>query len=85
MKGFKFSTIVLGFVLVNLIISFSLMAFTMYKLSSAPEYEIDNQDKVTKVGISAKSFWTDNKIMFIIPSVSNILSMILLGVFSVMN
>ena len=85
MKIFGFSTILLGFVLVNLMISFGLIASAMYKMSVAPEYEIDCSNVVTKRGLPAKTFWTDNKILFIVPSVSNILSMILLAVLLVMN
>ena len=81
MKGFGFTTILFGFVLIKLLISFVLIAFTMYKISSAAEYVIDSStNTVTKKGVSAKEFWASNKLMFIIPSVSNVLSMILLGV-----
>lgn len=84
MKGFGFSTIILGFVLVTLIVSVGLIAFTMYKMSSAPDYVLDSSSKtVTTEGISAKVFWDANKLMLLIPTVSNILSIILLGVLTV--
>lgn len=84
MKGFGFSTIILGFVLVTLIVSVGLIAFTMYKISTAPDYVIDATNNTVKTtGISAKAFWDDNKLMLLIPTVSNILSIILLGVLTV--
>lgn len=83
MKGIGFSTIILGFVLITLIVSVFLMAFTMYKLSVAPEYVIDSDDVVTTEGLSAKKFWDESKPMLVIPTVSNILAMILIGVFVV--
>lgn len=83
MKGIGFSTIILGFVLITLIVSVFLMAFTMYKLSVAPEYVIDSNDVVTTEGLSAKKFWDESKPTLVIPTVSNILAMILIGVFVV--
>lgn len=85
MKGFGFSTIILGFVLVTLIVSVGLIAFTMYKLSVAPEYVIDASKKVTTEGLSAKQFWTDSRLTLVVPTVSNVLSMILIGVLLVTN
>lgn len=85
MKGFGFSTIILGFVLVTLIVSVGLIAFTMYKLSVAPEYVIDTNKQVTTEGLSAKQFWTDSRLTLVVPTVSNVLSMILIGVLLVTN
>lgn len=83
MKGF--STILLGFVLIKLLISFVLMAFVMFKMSVAPGPEKDGSGKLKSPGIPANKFWTDNKALMIIPTVSNILCMILLGVLLVTN
>lgn len=73
MKGFNFSTIILGFVLVTLLISMSLIAFTMYKLSKVAATEL------------AAQFYTANKTMLVIPTVSNVLGMLLIGVLVVMG
>lgn len=81
MKGFGFSTILLGFVLVTLIVSVGLISFAMYKLSTSKDHVIDDGTKqVTTAGPSAKGFWTDNKLMLVIPTVSNVVSMVLTGV-----
>lgn len=85
MKGIGFSTIILGFVLITLIVSVILLAFTMYKLSVAPEYVINSNDVVTTKGLSAKNFWTESRLTLVVPTVSNILAMILIGVFAVIG
>lgn len=87
MKGLNISTILLGLVLVSLLISVGLIAFTMFKMSRAVEYVMDPNDaaKVTTEGVSAKKFWTSNKAMLAIPTVSNVISMILIGVLVVMR
>lgn len=66
--------------MVTLIVSVGLISFAMYKISVAPEYVIDATRKVTTEGLSAKKFWTDNKLMFLIPTAANVLSMILAAV-----
>lgn len=87
MKGLNFNTILLGFVLVALLISVGLIVFTMYKLSGGTENVMHDTEKTQLVtaGLLVKTFWTDNKAMLAIPTVANVISMVLIGVLIVVR
>lgn len=86
MKSFVFSTIILGFVLVCLIINIALITLAMYKMANAKEYVIDSTTKVvTTDGTSATAFWGSNKTLLMIPTVANVLSMVLVTLLVVIN
>lgn len=83
MKGFGFSTILVGSVLILLLVCAILMAYVMYSMSNAPKKA--SGTTVNDDGVSAEDFWTSNKMMMIIPSVGNVLGMVLLSLFYIMG
>ena len=69
----QFTTILLAFVAVLLVVSVGLISFTMYRLSKASATD------------TVSNFWTQNKLFLITPTVVNVVAMALLGVLFVMK
>lgn len=53
----------------------------MYKIANSTAYEFDQKEptKVTKPGIDATKFWSENKLLLISPTVLNSLSIVLIA------
>lgn len=69
----QFSTILLAFVTVLLVVSAGLISFTMYRLANPTPTD------------TVASFWTKNKLFVITPTVINVLAMAVLGVLFAMR
>lgn len=92
MKNLGMSSFLVAGVLLLLLVCVVLMAYVMYTLSSAKEFELEEvgtgTTKYTKVktaGIEAKKFWADKKLLMITPTVGNVLAMVMLGLMYAMG
>lgn len=89
MKGFGFATILFAVILVLLLVSVVLMSLTMYKISFTEKYVFDTSDPLKRVvkteGKEAQAFWGEYKVWMIVPTVSNVFGMALLGLLYVMT
>ncbi|GFX84779.1 hypothetical protein TNCV_125471 [Trichonephila clavipes] len=82
---FGIKTIIIGAVLVMLIVSVVIQSYVMYQMSNATLYDIDGTTKVVKTnGVEAQKFWISNRILFVGPTVGNLMGMMLLGILYVM-
>lgn len=73
MKGLGFSTILLAFVTVLILVSTAVVGFVTYRLKGAAG--------VTGTTVpTVAQFWTSNKMFMFAPTIMNVVSMAVLGV-----
>lgn len=85
MKFLGFSTILLIAVLILLTVSVAVQGYVMWSISSQEAYELNTEQKVTTKGVDATEFWKSKKIIMIVPTVTNVLGMALLGLMLAMS
>lgn len=66
------------------------MIYVMYSIASSKKYVIaagasGAKSTVTTVGLDAVDFWKENKTWMIVPTVGNVLGMVLLSLYYVMG
>ncbi|GFT14696.1 uncharacterized protein NPIL_137101 [Nephila pilipes] len=81
---FGIKTIIIGAVLVLLVVSVVIQGYVMYQISNAENFKEDNAGKVITTGVEAQTFWVTNRLLFVGPTVGNLIGKVLLGTLYVM-
>lgn len=80
MFGLNLKSLLSTAILILLAVSLIIMTYNMYSMAYSVAYQLDATGKATVTGKDASTFWAENKLRLMVPSITNVLSMALIGI-----